>query len=405
MRQKKNPEGWRGMAENKNKRTAVLFLPEAGCMFLAAAAIFLLEYTGILKQGTDYMLCHMVLVVLGIGVVGFALRMAVVRGEMDYENGEHTGRFWLCFLLGMAVAVVSVFLPAAAWPFLPVYVLLGLFGNLVLGVLGGTVLLAVPVCLAGKGIEVFLMYLISGILGAVLLGRLKNGFRAGGPFLLSLGGLLVCETAGTVLVMNARPELEYFIVPAVNLIVSGIMLLGILKFFSEKVIYRYRERYLDLNDTENEMLTSLRQRDKGEYMRSIHTAYFCERIAGRLGLNTDALKCAGYYHGMGEEVKTMLDAHSFPPEVELILEEYLHQPKPAEHRETAVLMASETVVSEILLLIGREEKEIDYDRVIDTVFERYHEDGTFRQCDITMREFDTMQKIFKEEKLYYDFLR
>jgi hypothetical protein len=406
MRQKKNPEDGRGMAENKTKRTIAVFLFEVACMLLAAAGIFLLEYTGILKQGTDYMLCHMVLVVLGIGIVGFELRMNVIRDRLEYDNGEHVGRFWLCFLLGMAVAFVSVFLPSAAWPFLPVFVLLGLFGSLNLAALAGTVLLAIPVCLTGAGAEVFLMYLISGLFGAALFGQLKSGFKAGGPFVFSLGCLLVCETAGTVLVLNARPELEYFLVPAVNLIVSGILLVGILKIFSEKVIYHYRENYLDLNDTENETLAALRQRDKSAYMKSVHIAYFCERIAGRLGFNQDALKCAGYYQGMGDKLQELLETQSFPPEVRLILEEYLNRSRPVQHRETAVLMASEAVVSAILRALSEaENQKVDYDEVIDTVFAGYQENGTFRQCDITMRDFDVMHKIFKEEKLYYDFLR
>lgn len=84
--------------------------------------------------------------------------------------------------------------------------------------------------------------------------------------------------------------------PAANLVVSGILLLGILKFFSGAVVFRDRVRYLDLNDTENQILAKYRQTDRTEYFQCIHTAYFCERIALKLGLDKDALKCAGLYH-------------------------------------------------------------------------------------------------------------
>lgn len=394
------------MAGNKSLKLIAMLLPEAGCMAASAAGIFLTEYTGVIRQGTDYMLCHMVLVALGVAILGFGLRMSLIRGELDYDNEEHTGRFWLCFLAGMAVAFVSAFLPTAAWPFLPVFVLLGLFGNRSLGVLAGAVLLTIPVCLTDCGAEVFLMYLISGFFGVLLFRKLENGFQAGGPILLSLSCLLVCETAGTVLVRNARPELEYFLLPAANLIVSGILLFGFLQFFSKKIVYRYRENYLDLNDTENDMLSDLKQRDRSAYMRCVHTAYFCERIGTRLGMNQELLKCVGYYHIMGEELPELMETHSFPPEAVEVLEEYLHGKKFPRHKETAVLLASEAVLGEILqLLEENREQEVDYDKVIDGIFERYEEAGTFRQCDISLREYHAMHKIFKEEKLYYDFLR
>lgn len=406
MSQKKKTRDVKDAAENRDVRWVALFLPEVGCMLLAAAVIFLLEYTGILQQGADYMLSHVVLATLGIGVTGFILRREVLREELDYDNAKHPGRFWLCFFLGLVVAFVSAFLPVAAWPFLPVYVSLGLFGSLNLGALAGTVLLAIPVCLSGVGAEGFLIYLINGLFGVSLFQRLRSDFRASGPLFMSLGCLLVCETAGTVLVMNARPEVEFFLVPLVNLIVSGILILGILKLFSEKIVYQYRENYLDLNDSENEVLAAFRQRDKDAYMRSVHTAYFCERIAGKLGMNAEALKCAGYYQGMGDGLTELMETRHFPPAAAMILEEYVNRGKPIRHKETAVLLASENVIGAILQAIrDAEGRDVDYDGVIDGIFARYQKAGTLSQCDISVRELHIMYKTFKEEKLYYDFLR
>lgn len=394
------------MAENKFKRIIVMFLPEIGCMTLVALAIWGMNYLGILKQETSNMLSNIVLYVLGIAVLGFALRKEVMDGTLGYDNNEHPGRLWLCFGMGILVSFICIFLPEAAWPFLPVYVLLELFGSLGIGVLGASMLLAVSVSQSGAGMAVFMMYFISGLFGSILFRHLKNGFKAGIPFVLSLASLLVCETAGTVLVANARPGIESFVLPVANLLVSGIMLLGILKFFSEKVLYRFRESYLDLNDPENEILAALKQQDRQAYMKSIHTAYFCERIAMRLGFNAEALKCAGYYHGMGDKLTELMESHSFPPDVLFILEEYRDRKSSVQHKETAVLMASENIINAVMILLDKSEgKNADYDKVIDAVFSRYREAGTFTQCDISMRELHTMEKIFKEEKLYYDFLR
>lgn len=393
------------MAESKNKKTCIMLLAEIGCMVLAGGGMAAMVLGEVVKSGMDFALAHIVLVVLGIGIVGFGIRRGMLTDDLDYDNAMHPWRFWLCFLIGLVVSFACVFLPMAAWPFLPLYIALSLFGNASLGMLASTMLLVIPVSLTQSGTEIFLLYVISGLWGIMLFRRLENGFRMGVPFVLSLGGLLVCETAGTVLVVNARPGIEYFVIPAINLIVSGIMILGILKIFSGKVVYKYRESYLDLNDPENSILGALKQTDRKAYMKSIHTAYFCERIADKLGLDTDALKCAGYYYSMGEALTEVYEIHPFPPKAWEILTEYQAKGKAVTHKETAVLIASENVVSAILMLFDKAEgAKVDYDKVIDSIFKRYQDAGSFRQCDISMQEFYKMQKIFKEEKLYYDFL-
>lgn len=71
-----------------------------------------------------------------------------------------------------------------------------------------------------------------------------------------------------------------------------------------------------------------------------------------------------------------------------------------------MLYCSDAVVSAILLLLQKEpEKKPDYEQVIDRIFERIREKDIFSECDLSLRDWNRMQKIFKEEKLYYDFLR
>jgi len=95
----------------------------------------------------------------------------------------------------------------------------------------------------------------------------------------------------------------------------------------------------------------------------------------------------------------------FPAGASEILEEYKGTRK-YKKAETAVLYCSDAVVSAILLLLQKEpEKKPDYEQVIDRIFERIREKGIFSECDLSLRGWNRMQKIFKEEKLYYDFLR
>lgn len=98
--------------------------------------------------------------------------------------------------------------------------------------------------------------------------------------------------------------------------------------------------------------------------------------------------------------------HFFPPEVVRILDDYKNAKKAIRYKETAVLAVSDDVISAVLMLFAQQgDRPIDHDKVIDHIFQRYYETGKFFQCDISVRELQMMRRIFKEEKLYYDFLR
>ena len=132
---------------------------------------------------------------------------------------------------------------------------------------------------------------------------------------------------------------------------------------------------------------------------------YIQRIANKLELDSDALKCAGLYHRKGWDLMLETPDMEFPAGASEILEEYKGTRK-YKKAETAVLYCSDAVVSAILLLLQKEpEKKPDYEQVIDRIFERIREKGIFSECDLSLRDWNRMQKIFKEEKLYYDFLR
>lgn len=84
----------------------------------------------------------------------------------------------------------------------------------------------------------------------------------------------------------------------------------------------------------------------------------------------------------------------------------IHNEQKYHHKETVVLYCSDAIVSAVLLLLQKEpDKKPDYDQVIDKIFERIWQKEIVSECDMTLHDWKRMQKIFKEEKLYYDFLR
>lgn len=391
------------MAENKDKEKKLpvssLFVSTLLCV-AGTCGIGLIE-----KLQTDRLIGCLVLLTIALSTLMVIIRAEYQNRNLDYDNNEHITRLLFCFIFGCMISFACVFLPVGAWPFVFVFVMLSLFGNQTIGIYASGILLLIPMMLSKADASVYVLYFVSGVFAVYIFGHLKSDFRVGIPLFLVSLCLIVCETAGIILNLNARPDFELFVIPMTNVIVNLILLIGLLKIFSAVVIYRYRGAYLDINDTEADKLAVLRSENKQEYMNSVHIAYFCERIGNKLGLDSEALKCAGYYHRLGKQLKELLENGYFPPAARDILEEYLQKKDSFIRKETAVLCCSEAVVLSITYLLSNSDKHrIDYDKVIDTVFRKLSEDGKFSHCDISMNDMRIMKMTFKEEKLYYDFL-
>ncbi len=362
---------------NEDKNDFLLFLlPEIFTVIAGSTAVYAMGIFG--KQlSVENALRNAVMTAMGLAVAGFFLRREQLDSQLDYDNDEHLMRFWIAVWSCLLLSLACTFLPVGGWPFLPVFVVLSLFSNLPVGILFSSVFLMIA-SFEGQTQGIFFLYFISGIFAACLFQHLEQEFAIGIPLFLSLFCLFLCETANIVLLTNEHLSLEQFLVPAANLVVSGILLLGILKFFSGAVVFRDRVRYLDLNDTENQILAKYRQ--------------------------TDRMQSHRQYHKKGWELMN-LQGESFPKGAKEILEEYKEDQK-YRRKETVVLYCSDAVVSAILLLSQKEpDKKPDYDQVIDKIFERIRVKGFVNECDLSLRDWNRMQKIFKEEKLYYDFLR
>lgn len=395
------------MEEDKRQLNIMLFLPELFCMLLVVSGIYGVSY--IEQLAFDKTLSCMVMAVLGVTLVGFRIRREYLDDELHYDNAKHLFRFWLGFLGGIAVSFACVFLPVEGWPFLPVFVMLSLFSSPVAGIAASIVLMMIPALLSAASVGVFFLYLLSGIFGVCLFCRIENEVKIGIPLFLSVLSLLVCETASLILTANKRPGFEDFVVPMVNLIISCVLLLVLIKVFSTQVVYPLRVQYLELNDTESEILVKCKKEDRDKYFHGVHTAYFCERIAGKFSMDVNAIKCAAYYHKIVEEDPAIMLRYKFPPAAIRLLNEYITRDQ-GEHdsweKETAVLLCADEIVSRITKLLKEDKNATpDYDKIVDSVFKKFDDRKVFYNSNLTLKELISMHKIFKEEKLYYDFLR
>jgi hypothetical protein len=271
-------------------------------------------------------------------------------------------------------------------------------------------------------------------------------FKVAIPMMISQMILFVCESAYLLMHNPGGLEFELFVVPFANVVVSSVLLLGIFKLFFAKVLYKDRYIYSDLLNPDGELLSAFKQKDRASYYQCMHTAYFCERIARKLDLYSDPVRTAGYYQKIGnvleeetavqeasqiemeqkavddedkqiaagkkdssdnwEIVEAYLKKNKFPDKSRSILREYLVESERIISKEATILIFADTVVAAISYLFSKEpDLHPDFDKLVEGIFKKALDSSLLKYSSITQGEITQMRKIFKEENLYYDFIR
>ena len=396
-------------AENKKKEPVYLVNS-----ILVVITVLLVTAGGFLKHaGGAELLRNAILAGTGAFLTCFLFLSEKDRLSEKNASPARTSRFAVSYGICLAVSLCCAFLPPAGWPFLVIFVMMSLFCGFLPGICGGISFLTFSVLLAGADISIFALYVLTGLLGACLFSRLDEKYRIALPLFVSLSFLFAAETACVVLFANETLKWELFLIPALNVIISLILLLILLKVYSGMEIFKYRIKYLEINDQEFELLVNIKEKDKNVYYRAVHAAYFSERIAQALSLDADAAKTAAYYANAGilykepeKDLEKEFVSYGFPPYARQLLRELTVKNTGIRHKEAAVVYMADAVISSILYLFEKkQDTKTDYAAVIETVFQKKWESGSLKNSELTFAEWNRMKKIFKEEKLYYDFLR
>lgn len=396
-------------AENKKKEPVYLINS-----ILVVITVLLVTAGGFLKHaGGAELLRNAILAGTGAFLTCFLFLSEKDRLSEKNASPARTSRFAISYGICLAVSLCCAFLPPAGWPFLVIFVMMSLFCSFLPGICGGISFLTFSVLLAGADISIFALYVLTGLLGACLFSRLDEKYRIALPLFVSLSFLFAAETACVVLFANETLKWELFLIPALNVIISLILLLILLKVYSGMEIFKYRIKYLEINDQEFELLVNIKEKDKNAYYRAVHAAYFSERIAQALSLDADAAKTAAYYANAGilykepeKDLEKEFVSYGFPPYARQLLRELTGKNTGIRHKEAAVVYMADAVISSILYLFEKkQDTKTDYAAVIETVFQKKWESGSLKNSELTFAEWNRMKKIFKEEKLYYDFLR
>lgn len=387
-------------------------------VMFSLTGLLVLVFSYLTDKSIEAIIRNTIVSLMMSGTVIFMLLDASARGREGfmYDNYDRRDRFVIVYFVGLVLSLVLSLVPNQFWPYLAVFVMLSLLSNCEIGLATGVVFVSLSVMLEESGgySELF-MYVLAGIVAIAMFRDLKENSSIGLPTFVSLFMQAVLLVAFNVLFLNRTLSFNLFVLPALNLMLNLIILLLFLNLFGVYVIRKSNDMYMEINDPEFHLLVELKEKDKDEYYRAIHTAYLAERIALGLGFNARAVKTCSYYHRIGategklkwEEVKQIYEDNNFPTEAVELLHEYTESSKGSvKSKESLAVMLSETVIASIMYLIKKDKDiKIDYDQLIDSVLDKKIGEGQLKDFDVTFREFDEIRKILKKEKLYYDFLR
>ena len=354
------------------------------------------------------------LVVTGLLVTVFSFNAGSAYESLFGNNADNPGRFYIAFMAVSVLGILQPAMPASAWPMVSCFVLLTVLSNIPAGITASCVCLIMSAASGGAaGLSYVFVYIFAGITAAVLISHIDESFRTTLPILITLI-ILFLGLAVVTFTTNSVFSVEMLIYPTVNITITLILMLFILKLYSAKVIFKQKDDYLELNDPECMLLTKLKNISPADYKKTVHVVYFCDRVSSALGLNTDVVKCAGLYHRIGviggaynwENTRIVCEESNIPQTVVDILKELEDPNTPMRRTETAVLYMCECMVSSVQYLFGKNKDiKLDYAELTEAIFKQRFEAGLFKDNDISIGQYEKMKKVFIEEKLYYDFLR
>lgn len=399
MKKKENTQG--GAANTIIKTAALILVP---LIIAAAEWLYHRNEAAVLRDA--------VFALFGTGAVLFLMEQENLSGQGWLRETNLLRKFIFFTLGGLLCTVLFPLLPVTGWPLPVIVVFLSFYAGSVIGIVLNAFFVCVAVSLAGADYSVFLLYFVSGTISIILFRKLDEEYKITIPIFLSGMILFLMTTAEIILTSTEKITAEFFMIPCINIFITTIFYLVVLKYFSYRVIHKYRDKYMKIADPEYPLVLALKGRSKDDYYNAVHCAYFGERIADAIHCNKPLVKAGSYYHRLSaycteekeEAYRHMMEEEGFPPDLQELLMEY--QQKKYRKKEAVVIYFADNVISSILYCFHKHaDMELNYGQIIGSIFDKKIISGIFNESEITMAELAVMKKIFMEEKLYYDFLR
>lgn len=332
------------------------------------------------------------------------------KNKNDYVGRNN--RFYVSFFAIFALSILFPLFVSEGWPFLVIALVLLMFSTPLRGLLASTTILANACLLSQVDFGTFMFHFVCIIAVTAMFSTLNDYFKIQIPLLLSLLCYILSAFANVIIVQNANLSIALLMVPLIGLFINTVLMLIFLWYYYSAFVSKKRDQYIIINDPEYELMTKLKQKDEGIYKEAIHTAYLCNKISTRLGLNADVVRAAGFYLHAGrlidnddvQSTKSVLEEYHFPQDVTDAICEAKNE-KYVLHKECCVAAMSDLVLRAIISLKAKNaEAKINYELIITQLFELKTKSHYFDKCNISFSELNAMKNIMIKEDLYYELI-
>ncbi len=346
---------------------------------------------------------------LVVAVAGFAV-VYTGRKKMTITSS-------VCIMLLALISSIQAFIPDFIVPIAAFGVVVTFIASPMIGIISTVYFAAVPFLVTERSFEYFLFTALMGIIGISLIyGRSRIGRYV--EALLIYAMLYVLLYTALIVMKRMTIEPELIIDPAVGLIlIIVIMEIAGYRFYNN-VIKRREDLYKTVVDPEHPLLIELKNSNKTEYKRAIHTAHFTDLFAERFGYNRVLMKGLGFYHRIGvlsEEdtsiaVRTVKLAvnEGFPGDIVDALREYGEvRPGNKVSAEVAITVIVDSVICDLMKEFASGNDKLDLNKFIDKSILRLFsgQNSLLKKSAIPYSDLEDIRKHLKTERIYYDFLR
>lgn len=276
---------------------------------------------------------------------------------------------------------------------------------------------SMPFLITDRSYEYFLFYIVTGLLGiALFYGRRKTGKFAD----IIVVYVLVYIVLYTGLILLKRIGLTpHLVIAPIAMLVMDVVIMYIITYrYYTNVVLVEENLYLDVVDPEYPLLIQLRDINKREYKRAIHTAHFTELFANKFGYDPVLMKGLGFYHRIGVLLEddasltmrtlALVMEQGFPKDIVDSLKEYGEAaPGKKISAEVSITIIVDTVLDRLMDEYSRQHYNIDLNKFVDkTILGLFSgKDSLLKKSAIPYSDLEDIRKHLKGERIYYDFLR
>ncbi len=350
---------------------------------------------------------NIVLLIIALGIY-----LHTVRTSENILSKKHIR---IIVGIGAFFCIVSFFGPEFIYPLNALAAIYMIYTDLPAALSLLTLFGTVTMVSANETSAYFFYFMIPGIILLLQFRNPKKYFDVKKSVLYySMSSVLIYTALFLIYSLKITPERVVF--PLVGLMLNALVVAIVMPKLAHGLLFTMEEKYSSIVDPEFHLLLQLKRDNKFEFKRAIHSAYLSGRCADRVGADSRMARGCAYYHRIGvlsegEEtiaVKTakLIDENDFPAELAEMVKICAGAKKSYLSKEVAIALICDDLVSAIIKFMDEKPGEnINFDALIDLIFERLSNRPPIVDSDLSLRDIRIIKKKLKEEKLYYDFLR